>query len=227
MKLLVAVIVGLIISNNVISQLDPFYFGTYINDSFTQSYTIYFLDETTDDCFLVEYEKYENYQTIYGESGFGTCEENGKSKIKLESSESALDIEFGIAEDGLKTMTIDSGNGEKTLFTELSEMETMESETEEIYFSRQDGAELMVFPNGDQLGFTFYGLIDDKCELNEFTGIMIPKDEEMTMLEFTGENGCKIEFHITTNSINVVEMNCNQLHESNCSNWNGYYLMNQ
>jgi hypothetical protein len=227
MKILIAVFFGFLIGNRALSQLDPFYFGTYINKDFTESYTIYFLDETTDDCFLVEREKYENYQTVYGESGFGICEEDGTTKIKLESAETPLIIEFEIAEDGLKIMSVDLGDGENMLFTELSEIETMESQTEEIYFSRQDGSELMVYPDGDQLGFTFYGLVDNKCEVNEFTGIMVPKNEEMSFLEYTGENGCKIEFHITTSSINVVEVNCSILHESNCDNWNGYYTMNQ
>jgi hypothetical protein len=239
----------LIVSLQSFTQLDPFYFGTYIDDDFTAGFTIYTMDEVEADCFLVEFERYENYETVFNVSGFGHCEgENGKLEIQFEDAGLKTQVSFSVDEYGMKNMNFHNGEFSGIIFREYEDIvpedgiiedentgeeigdEGIVEETgEEIYFSRDDGSELILYSldDGNSLGFTIYYASTGDCEGNGIDGLLSPMNEEMSLFEFTGNDKCRIEFQISTDSINLIEENCSEFHGEQCGDWNGLYILNR
>lgn len=218
-----------ILATNVNAQLDPFFYGTYINSEKTFSYTIYSMDEVTDACFIVEFEKYENFQTVFGTSGFGQCDsENNRMEIILDNEEKPFEVEFGVADDGTKILSFIHDDDIATLFSEIVEEYTeIEEEYEKFYYSRVDGSELLLFSDREGLGFTIFGLLEGTCEMNEISGELTVANEERTKFTFQDKEGCKIEFQITDGIIRVLEEKCDKYRDVNCNNWNGEYFLNE
>lgn len=211
------------------AQLDPFFFGTYIDDGMTSSYTIYTMDEVTEDCFIVEFEKYENFQTVFGSSGYGHCDgENGHMEIRMETDPTPLEVSFELDDSGFKFMTVYYNDSTIGVFKEFTEdISEIEQEYEEFYYSREDGAELLLFADGEGLGFTIFGLLEGSCEMNEISGELNAANEERTVFTFQDEKGCKIEFQISDGIIRIIEDKCDKYRDSNCTNWNGEYYLNE
>jgi hypothetical protein len=89
------------------SQLDPFYFGTYINSNETIKFTVYTMDEVVDDCFIVEKELLKEGLSIQHWNGYGHCNgEDGRMEFFLENSASKIPVEFNLLNDGLRSLTI-------------------------------------------------------------------------------------------------------------------------
>lgn len=234
MKLFTSLIFTLIISLSSLAQLDPFYFGTYVDDNFTEGYTIYTMDEVEEDCFLVEYEHYENFESVYGASGFGHCEgENGNMEIQFENSDEKVQVLFGIDEHGMKNLTIKSGENSGKVFREYNDFVPEEGNKEhengeEIYYSREDGSELVIYSVDDvNLGFTIYSVAANGCEGNDVGGKLTALNEELSLFEYRVDDTCRIEFQISTDSINIIEENCSAKHGARCGDWNGLYKLNR
>lgn len=234
MKIILGLFLVLIASFNSTAQLDPFFFGTYVDDNFTAGYTIYTMDEVEGDCFLVEFERYENYESVYGTSGFGHCEgEDGKMEIQLENMDEKIQISFGIDEHGMKNLTLLSGQDAGKVFREYNDFVPEESNAEhmngeEIYYSREDGSELVIYSADDvNLGFTVYSVLKSGCENNDIGGKLTPLNEEFSLFEFKVNDKCRIEFQISTDSINIIEENCSESHGPRCGNWGGLYILNR
>lgn len=229
------------------SQLDPKYFGTYIAEDELSFFTVYTMDEVVDDCFVIDFEVYENNELIYGASGFGSCDgPNGHWLIQLEGEKTPREIEFK-EEEGSGVVLILHEKGTLKEYYHFEESELIEEDGdsvddyvdeymdeyaeemvyEEFVFVRQDGSELIIYPEGEFVGFTLSGALSEKCEGNEVTGVMMPMDEEMTLFEFKGEDGCRIEFQISTDSINIIEESCGFYRGIACADWNGLYVISQ
>lgn len=211
------------------AQLDPLYFGTYIDDEMTSSYTIYTMDEVTEDCFIVEYEKYENFQTVFGSSGYGHCDgENGHMEIRMDSDPIPIEVSFELDDSGFKFMTVYYKDSTAAVFKEFTEdISEIEQEYEEFYYSREDGAELLIFADGEGLGFTIFGLLVGTCETNEISGELTAANEERSLFTFQDKEGCKIEFQISDGIIRIIEEKCDKYRDSNCKDWNGEYYLNE
>lgn len=229
MKKILSFLMLFVLISNVNSQLDPFYFGTYINLEKTSSYTIYSMDEVTEACFIVEFEKYENQQTVFGASGFGHCEsENSGMEIILDTDEKPLKVVFGIEDDGTKIMTFYEEDSSIIVFREMiEELTGLEEDYEEYYYSRVDGAELMLFANNEGLGFTIFGLLEGTCEMNEISGELTVTNEERTNFIYQDKEACKIEFQVSDGKIRILEEKCDKYRDSKCKNWNGEYFLNE
>lgn len=234
MKFILSLFLTLTLSFSSIAQLDPFYFGTYVDDNFTAGYTIYTMDEVAGDCFLVEFERYENYESVYGTSGFGHCnDENGTLEIQLENMDEKIQISFGIDEHGMKNLTLMSGEDSGKIFREYNDFVPEEGNVdhekgEEIYYSREDGSELVIYSVDDvNLGFTIYAAPKSGCEGNDIGGKLTALNDELSLFEFKSGEKCRLEFQISTDSINVIEENCSEKHGPRCGNWNGLFLLNR
>lgn len=235
MRLFFCFLSTFLLSSMSFGQLDPFYFGTYIDDNFSAGYTIYTMDEVVDDCFLVEYERFENYQSVFGVSGFGHCEgENGVMEIQFEDDDIKTQVAFKIDEHGLKSMTILSGEDAGKVYREYNDFvpesgNEDEVASEEIYYSREDGSELIIYSTSDSknLGFTIFSAGSDSCEGNGLEGVMKAMNEEMSLFEFQVNEKCRVEFQISTDSINLVEENCSGTHPESCGEWEGLYILNR
>ena len=110
------------------------------------------------------------------------------------------------------------------------EDEGIEEETgEEIYFSRDDGSELILYSldDGNSVGFTIYYASTGECEENGMDGLLSPMNEEMSLFEFIGNDKCRIEFQISSDSINLIEENCSEFHSEQCGEWGGLYRLNR
>lgn len=228
MRKVLSVLVFITCVINVSAQLDPFFYGTYTDAGMTKSYTVYSMDEVAEDCFLVEYEKYENYETVFGASGSGKCDgKNGHMEIKLESSEYVLEVDFGLEDNGQKIMTI--FNEDSTVFVYKAVVDEYPEEEmyEEFYYSREDGAEIMLYADMDGLGFTIYGLLDGMCDINEISGELTPLNDDLTTFIYKDESGCKIEFQMSEGIIRIVEANCEKMRKVKCKDYNGVYYLNE
>lgn len=229
MKKIINLLLLFFLITNVNAQLDPFFYGTYINSEKTASYTIYSMDEVTEVCFIVEFEKYENFQTVFGASGFGHCDtENNRMEISLDNEEKPFEVVFGIEDDGTKTLTFFHEDNTTILFKEIVEEFTeIEEDYEEFYYSRVDGAELLLFADREGLGFTIFGVLDGTCEMNEISGELTATNEDRTNFIFHDKVGCKIEFQISDKVIRILEDKCDKYRDVKCSNWNGEYFLNE
>lgn len=211
------------------SQLDPQFFGSYVNEDLTNGFLIYTMDEVASDCFLVEFELYQGLETISSETGYGHCDgPNGHMEIQLESKGGAkLEVGFSVDEDGFNMLTVYNADGTTSNYFSLPADEELyaDDEYEEFVFVREDGAELVLYDEDGNVGFTLFGVISDACEANEIEGVMIPLDEELTSFEYVA-GGCKIEFQVSNDKINVIETNC-KIGTAKCSPVSGLYILEQ
>jgi hypothetical protein len=67
----------LFILANSFAQLDPFYFGTYRSANALEKYTIYSMDEIEEDCFIVEYDRFQDAKVVEHWGGYGHCDGDG------------------------------------------------------------------------------------------------------------------------------------------------------
>ncbi len=104
---IVVLLIALLTSAVAVGQLDPFYFGTYVNASQTERYTIYTMDEVVEDCFIVEKDRLKEGRSVQHWTGFGHCNgDDGRTEILLENTDTKIPVEFGVLAGGLKSMTI-------------------------------------------------------------------------------------------------------------------------
>lgn len=228
MKVLILFLAICFTSSFSFSQLDPQFFGTYVNDDMTNGFLIYTMDEVASDCFLVEFELYQGLETISSETGYGHCDgPNGHMEIQLESKGGAkLEVGFTVDELGFNLLTVYNKDGTTTEYYSLPmDEEYTSGDYEEFVFVREDGAELVLYDEDGNVGFTLFGVISDGCDANEIEGIMIPLDEELTSFEYV-EGGCKIEFQVSNDKINVIESNC-KIGTAKCSPLSGLYSLAQ
>jgi hypothetical protein len=212
------------------SQLDPQFFGSYVNEELTNGFLIYTMDEVASDCFLVEFEMYQGLETISSETGYGHCDgPNGHMEIQLESKGGRkLEVGFTVDEGGFNLLTVYNNDGTITEYFSLPMEEDIYDagvEEEEFVFVREDGAELILYGVEGDVGFSIYGIESDGCEENLLEGIMLPLDDELTTFEYTMGN-CKIEFQVSSDKINIIETNCNK-ENVNCSSVNGLYFLSE
>jgi hypothetical protein len=208
------------------SQLDPQFFGSYVNDEMTNGFLIYTMDEVASDCFLVEFEMYQGLETISSETGYGHCDgPNGHMEIQLESKGGQkLEVGFALDEAGFNLLTVYNSDGTTTDYYSLPmEEEYSNGDAEEFVFVREDGAELVLYDVDGNVGFTLFGLISDGCDSNEIEGVMVPLDEELTSFEYV-IGACKIEFQASEDIINITETNCS-IGAAACSPLGGLYLL--
>jgi hypothetical protein len=208
------------------SQLDPQYFGSYVNEDMTNGFLIYTMDEVVSDCFLVEFEMYQGLETISSETGYGHCDgPNGHMEIQLESKGGQkLEVGFTVDEAGFNILTVYNNDATTTEYYSLPmEEEYSNGDAEEFVFVREDGAELVLYDVDGNVGFTLFGLISDGCDSNEIEGVMVPLDEELTSFEYV-IGACKIEFQVSEDIINIIETNCS-IGAAACSPLSGLYLL--
>lgn len=228
MKVLILFLAICCTSSFSFSQLDPQFFGSYVNDDMTNGFLIYTMDEVASDCFLVEFELYQGLETISSETGYGHCDgPNGHMEIQLESKGGAkLEVGFTVDELGFNLLTVYNNDGTTTEYYSLPmDEEYTSGDYEEFVFVRDDGAELVLYDEDGNVGFTLFGVISDGCDANEIEGIMFPLDEELTSFEYV-EGGCKIEFQVSNDKINVIESNC-KIGTAKCSPLSGLYSLAQ
>jgi hypothetical protein len=212
------------------SQLDPQFFGSYVNEELTNGFLIYTMDEVASDCFLVEFELYQGLETISSETGYGHCDgPNGHMEIQLESKGGRkLEVGFSVDEAGFNLLTIYNSDGTTSDYFSLPMEEeiydtAVEGENEEFVFVREDGAQLILYGVEGDVGFSLYGEENGSCEENAIEGIMLPLDDELTTFEYT-MGKCKLEFQVSTDKINIIETNCKS-ENLNCSSVNGLYFL--
>ena len=227
-------------------QLEPEFHGTYMAEDESASLTVYTMDEVVEDCFLVDYEVYENFALIMSMSGYGSCDgPNGHWLMRFDETGLNLEVEFTrqngvpviiLHDPGGKTFfyrideeieTTEDADGLEEYLEEYEEGMDEEGAEEEFFFAREDGAELLLFNDNEQIGFLLTGVLTEKCQSNDITGVMIPLDEELTIFEFKTAQGCRIEFQMSSDSINIVEEKCGALHNSGCGTWSGLYVLGQ
>lgn len=222
MKLFLSLCFLLILWTNSFSQMDPSFYGRYMDKDYTIGYTVYALDEDTENCFLVEFEQYDYEEIIYGDSGIGVCnEETGGLQFFFESTAESLDVVFGMDEYNFKTLTIKFNSGETKVLYDVTEEEYYE----EFYFQREDGSEMLLYLEEEKMGFTIYGWEEGDCEYNEISGFLKPLNEDLTLFAFEDINGCKIEFLFHENTVQITEINCTNSRYFTCENWNGIYTL--
>jgi len=213
-----------ILSFSLFSQMDPFFYGIYTDEQFSISYTVYPGEENEAACFLVDMDKFDVSDEVYTETGIGRCNgETGEIEFSFESIEEPLKIEFDVNDYGLKTLVIHYKSGESVYLTE----ELDDESTEEFYFSRDDGAELLIYEEEGNIAFTIYGLIEGKCESNELTGVLLPASEDLSVFEYQVNDQCKVEFLIIGEEITIKENGCSGMHASGCGIWDGLYILNK
>lgn len=97
----------LFLSSTAYSQLDPFYFGTYVNVNETIMFTFYTMDEVVDDCFIVEKDSLKLGMSIQHWSGYGHCNgEDGQMEFLLENEDLIIPLEFNLLSSGKRSVTI-------------------------------------------------------------------------------------------------------------------------
>ena len=95
----------LLISGILSAQLDPFYFGSYVNSDSSRMITVYTMDEVVEDCFIVEM---DNLTLSEHWEGYGHCSgEDGRIELLFDRPTLVrIPIEFSILNSGLKSLTI-------------------------------------------------------------------------------------------------------------------------
>jgi hypothetical protein len=211
------------------AQLDPAYFGSYISEDGTDGFLVYTMDEVAEDCFLVEYEVYDQLEILSSETGYGHCDgENGHMEIIIETNAKKIEVSFSKDEENNNLLTVYSADGSSKAYYGFSEeeMEYTEEAMAEFYFTREDGAELIIYGVGDEVGFSLFGLMNDACGQNELNGMLISASDDLTVFKYSGTDGCSIEFQLSENSVNVIEENCALAHPK-CPKWSGMYYLGE
>jgi hypothetical protein len=112
----------LVISIPCFSQLDPFYFGTYMNNTQTISYTVYTMDEVVDDCFIVEKDLWKDGISIKHWNGYGHCNgDDGRMELFLDNAGIKIPIEFNLLSNGIRTLTIYPSDKNSEVYIEKNE----------------------------------------------------------------------------------------------------------
>jgi hypothetical protein len=224
-KVLLTIVFSILIQV-VYSQLDPMYHGTYFSEDLTSSFTLYALDETSEHCFFVDYEEYQDLEKYVNYSGNGHCDdsEGMKAEFYFMEFKGTIYARFEHADEGSLLMYVKRpGSTDEKLYIHAGHMDDLYEEevsmADEIIFSREDGATFLLFDSEGQIGFTLTG--NPNCEPNTITGLLMPEDEEMTVLNFE-QDGCKIQVLGTENGVQITEANCAKFHEK-CSAWEGFY----
>jgi hypothetical protein len=210
---------------NVQAQLDQAYYGTYLNEDATEAFTIYYLDELSEHCFLVDYEKEVSETEVTIESGYGYCDENDGSKafFYLESFVNPINVEFYFDEYGMLYMSVRFPNKtDNEIF--YFEGDIYESDSDEIIFERPDGTQLVLFPTeNDEVGFAVSGVLTDVCDKNEITGVLVPTDETLTAFLYTDSQGCELKINFYDQGAIIAEKNCGMYRTKSCPDWSGTF----
>jgi hypothetical protein len=104
------------------AQLDPFYYGTYRSADASEKYTIYSMDEIEEDCFIVEYDRFQGANVIEHWNGYGHCDgEDGKLEVFKQKGGKPIRIEFALLEMGVRSLTIFPINENSKVFLEFNE----------------------------------------------------------------------------------------------------------
>jgi hypothetical protein len=226
-KLKIIFLTAVILSTGqVFGQLLSVYHGTYINQTFDQAFAVYEVDELSEHCFLVDYEKVVNELETQIESGYGYCDDANGSKavFYLESYKGPVEASFEIMEDGDVLMyVLFPGKSERELFVLMGE--DGPEEIQEVIFNREDGAQLVIFDTelGD-IGFSLFGIMNYACENTEITGILHPTDDTGSILIANFPSGCEIRVVLFEMGAVVQESNCSGHRDKGCDSWAGNYL---
>lgn len=216
-------------SFSVYGQLDPMFFGTYKDNLGKEVYSIYTMDEVAEDCFLVDYQQFENGELIRSSSGYGHCDgPNGHMEIKLIDEDDNQEVAFQVSVDGVKSMIKYDQKGEtKTFLPTKSVEERLSDHEREMYFRRTDGTELTFRFNEDFGSYTFslYQPAQGTCKGGEYSGKLQPLNEELTQFVHTPFSTCTIRLTLSAEKIEVTENGAEGLHPS-CPSWAGSYLLN-
>ena len=112
----------LFILANSFAQLDPFYFGTYRSANALEKYTIYSMDEIEEDCFIVEYDRFQDAKVVEHWGGYGHCDgEDGKLEVFIQKGGQPIRIEFALLEMGIRSLIIHLESGNTKVFLEFNE----------------------------------------------------------------------------------------------------------
>jgi hypothetical protein len=208
------------------AQLDPQYHGTYFSEDLTSSFTLYSLDETSEHCFFVDYEEYEDLEKFVSYSGNGHCDdsEGMKAEFYFEEFKGTVYARFEHTEEGSLLMYVRRpGATEEKLYIHSGQMDDLYEEevsiSTEILFEREDGASLLLYDDSGQIAFILKR--NPNCSPNEIAGILLAEDEAMTVLTFEKE-GCQIRILGTEDGVQITESNCAKFHKK-CSPWEGFY----
>ncbi|MEY4604188.1 MAG: hypothetical protein RIT43_1480 [Bacteroidota bacterium] len=118
-RIFLSVIIA-VVSVPLNAQLDPFFFGSYVNADSSKSITVYTMDEVVDDCFIVEM---DNIKESEHWEGYGHCNgEEGRMELLFERTASVtIPVEFGILANGLKSLTLFYPGENSEVFLEKNE----------------------------------------------------------------------------------------------------------
>ena len=222
------------IFTGIFAQLEAGYFTTYVNDDFTQSYLIYLPEDEVEDCFWVEYEVFDNYQSIFGESGIGVCDpKKDYVLMKFESSGTEKKVKFTETGTG-HNLSIILDDGTSEVFHEVKDEEIFSQEEEyinnpvvdEVYYLASNGNLLTIFDDDTGLGFNLLGSIDeDECSKNQVGGTLQAMDEEGVLYQYK-DGKCEISIEFLENGVKVTDKNC-AMKTTDCPEWNGMYYFNE
>jgi hypothetical protein len=202
-----------------------------MNQDHTAAYTIYTMDEIVDDCFVVEYEAYQEGDIVFSNSGYGHCDgENGHLTLNMEKSVKSIEVAFEQDEDGLRIMKVFIEDGSIQVFYEFNGDDLDQTASrEEIYYARSDGSELILHAVDDpeKLGFSIFYNAQGKCVGNGIEGEMSVVNDDYSVFEYKVNDKCRVEFQLSTDSINIVEEGCSGFHGAHCGEWSGLYILNR
>jgi hypothetical protein len=213
-------------------QLEPQYFGTYKNDDGSAAYTVYTMDEVVDDCFVVEFVEYEDGDIVFAATGFGHCEgEAGHLLVQMENADTIIQVGFEIDDEGTKVMKVFNKDGsvEPYFYYGGDDLVSGGADTE-IYYTREDGCELVIIPGSEDKTIDFgiyYNVGNSACSKNHIETYMTAGNDERTVYHCTIEGSCKLTFYFSTDSIEIKEVGCEEYHGRNCGEWTGLYILNR
>jgi len=218
--------------NFTFSQLDSKYLGEYISDDVSEVLTLYTLDEMDEHCFFVEYLQYDENENVIQElSGYGHCDdsEGMKALFYFEEYKEPLIALMTSDEFGDIEMEIQFPNRTgTTIFFLIGSMDAeygddMYETPSEVTFIRDDQAQIILFDDNNQIGFRLIGAISTLCPVNDYSGVLMPIDEAMKILEYSDGKGCKMKIELAEIGVTITESNCSKLHAKSCTSWNGLY----
>ena len=104
------------------AQLDPFYFGTYVNKEETISFTVYTMDEVVEDCFIVEKDLLKDGLSVQHWNGYGHCNgDDGRMEFSLENSALKIPVEFNLLSGGKRSITLYPPGSNSEIYLEKNE----------------------------------------------------------------------------------------------------------
>ena len=107
---------------SAMGQLDPFYYGTYVNKEETVSFTVYTMDEVAEDCFIVEKDLLKDGLSVQHWTGFGHCNgDDGRMEIVLENTDIKIPIEFNLLSGGTRSLTLFIPGANSEVYPEKNE----------------------------------------------------------------------------------------------------------